>query len=316
MKRVVTIQDISCFGKCSITVALPILSCMGLETVLLPTAVLSTHTMFPHPVIRDLSDLLEPIVAHWESLQLQFDGIYSGYLASIRQVQITREFLHEFSKDKEDHPVLRFVDPAMADHGRLYSGFNKDFVIAMSKLSSDADIIVPNLTEACLLTGTPYHETYDDAFIHMLLRKLGSLGTKQAVLITGVRLSDSDETKNIICHEDSLFREEQHKGMDKKHQTMGTGIAGYDIKGDRFFGVRHELLPESFHGTGDIFASTLFGALMRDLPLEKAIEIAAEFAVDTMKETMQHPVKRGYGVLFETELPKLINRLEKACAAS
>ena len=186
----------------------------------------------------------------------------------------------------------------------------------MSKLSSDADIIVPNLTEACLLTGTPYRETYDDAFIHMLLRKLGSLGTKQAVLITGVRLSDSDETKNIICHEDSLFREEQHKGMDKKHQTMGTGIAGYDIKGDRFFGVRHELLPESFHGTGDIFASTLFGALMRDLPLEKAIEIAAEFAVDTMKETMQHPVKRGYGVLFETELPKLINRLEKACAAS
>lgn len=314
MKRVVTIQDISCFGKCSITVALPILSCMGLETVILPTAVLSTHTMFPHPVIEDLSDLLEPIASHWESLHLQFEGIYSGYLASIRQVEITREFFREFAKDRKENPVLRFVDPAMADHGKLYAGFNKDFVIAMSRLCSDADIIVPNLTEACLLTGTPYQEAYDDAYIHLLLQKLCSLGTKRSVLITGVRMSEPSESKAIIHQENSLFSKERYAEMKKKPETMRTGIAGYDIKENRFFSIRHELLKESFHGTGDIFASTLFGALMRDMALEKAIEIAAEFTVDTMKETMRHHVKKGYGVEFETKLPALIRRVEKECA--
>ena len=292
MKRVVTIQDISCFGKCSITVALPILSCMGLETVLLPTAVLSTHTMFPHPVIRDLSDLLEPIVAHWESLQLQFDGIYSGYLASIRQVQITREFLHEFSKDKEDHPVLRFVDPAMADHGRLYSGFNKDFVIAMSKLSSDADIIVPNLTESCLLTGMPYREDGGEDYLRELLAGLGKLCGGTAA-ITGIGLSAG------------------HTGVVAETKENGR---------QEFFSCQSARIPLSYHGTGDIFASVTVGALMRGFPPKEALQTAVDYVSRTISVTAEDPARTGknekFGVNFEETLPELVRKVNAAGSRS
>ena len=182
MKRIVTIQDISCVGKCSITVALPIISAMGVECAILPTAVLSTHTQFQGFTVKDLQDQIEPISAHWQKEKFHFDAIYTGYLASAGQIELVKNFFEAFGASD----TLRFVDPAMADDGRLYAGFDAAFPKAMASLCGVADVIVPNLTEACLMTGTEYRTDYDDAYVEALLKKLAALGTRRAVVLTGV----------------------------------------------------------------------------------------------------------------------------------
>ena len=151
MKRAVTIQDLSCFGKCSVTVALPLISAMGVECAVIPTAVLSTHTGgFTGWTFRDLSEDIPKIAAHWKTQGLKFDGVYTGYLGSPEQAQMIEDFIDEFK------PGLIFVDPAMADNGKLYPGFTPEFALEMGKLCGKADVIVPNLTEACFMLGLPY----------------------------------------------------------------------------------------------------------------------------------------------------------------
>ena len=192
-KRVVTIQDISCFGKCSLTVALPLLSAMGVECAVIPTAVLSTHTGgFTGWTFRDLSADIEPICRHWQKEGLTFDGVYTGYLASPEQAASIESFVDMF------HPPMIFVDPAMADNGKLYPGLPESLVPAMRHLVSIADIAVPNITEASLLTGIPYQAplTYDRAYIEKQLHALCGLGVKKAA-ITGVRTEGSD--REGIC---------------------------------------------------------------------------------------------------------------------
>lgn len=276
IKRIVTIQDISCVGKCSLTVALPIISAMGVETAILPTAVLSTHTQFQGFTLKDLEDQILPIAKHWEELALHFDAIYTGYLASAGQIDLVKQFFDLFGGEG----TLRFVDPAMADNGKLYAGFDAAFPKAMASLCGIADIIVPNLTEACLMTDLPYRTEYDGDYLQEVLRRLAALGTKQAVVLTGVSTDP---------------------GM--------TGVMGlYTRTGERF-AFSHEKLDASYHGTGDVFSSTAVGALLRGKDLERSLRIAADYTVDSIRETMLHDPEKTYGVDFEICIPGLLDRL-------
>ncbi len=278
MKRIVTIQDISCFGKCSLTVALPIISAMGVETAILPTAVLSTHTGgFKNFTFRDLSEDIPKIFKHWESEKIDFDAIYTGYLGSFEQIDQMKEFI--LAKPEK---TLAFVDPAMADNGVLYPGFTPEFAHHMATLCSKADIIVPNITEAAFMLDEKYIESgYDKAYIENMLKKLAALGPKYAVL-TGVGF-ESDKL----------------------------GVAMYDKEKDEFFYYFNEKINDKFHGTGDVFASACVGALMRGKTLERALEIAVDYTVECIKVTMPDREKHWYGVEFEKAVPKLLELLEK-----
>lgn len=275
MKRVLSIQDISCVGKCSLTVALPVLSAAGLETAILPTAVLSTHTAFKGFTFRDLTDDIQPIAAHWKQQNISFDGIYTGYLGTFRQIELVEWFFEEFDKPG----MLKFVDPAMADNGKLYVGFDEAFARRMGKLCGKADIIVPNLTEAAFMLGEEYRTVYDETYIRELLKKLCALGCPKAVL-TGVTFSP-----------DRL------------------GVAYYDAEKDVFGTFFEEYLPKSFHGTGDVFASACFAALMNGQGLERALRTAVLYTVESIRKTLAHADCNWYGVDFESATTLLLKEL-------
>lgn len=278
MKRIVTVQDISCVGKCSLTVALPIISAMGTEAAVLPTAVLSTHTMFKGFTFCDLTDEIEPISSHWKKENIDFDAVYTGYLGSARQISLTKDLISKF----KGGDTLVLVDPAMADGGRMYTGFEKSFALEMATLCSVADIIVPNLTEASFMLGEEYvAEGYDEEYIKDMLKKLTSLGCKTAV-ITG-----------ISFEKDKL------------------GVMSYDSESGEYFSYFRERIPESFHGTGDVFASTFLGALMRERSIGDSLKIATDFTVECIKATLGNPQERKYGVNFEEEIPYLVSRMDK-----
>ena len=178
MKRIITVQDISCVGKCSLTVALPIISAMGVEACVLPTAVLSTHTAFKGFTFRDLTSDIEPICRHWKDENIQFDAIYTGYLGSFEQLDLMHKLMADFGST-----ALKIVDPCMADNGKLYPGFTQEFAFAMAKLCGKADVVVPNLTEASFMLGIPYQAAgYDKDYIISVLKQLAQLGAKQVVL--------------------------------------------------------------------------------------------------------------------------------------
>lgn len=275
MKRIVTIQDISCLGKCSLTVALPIISAMGVETAIIPTAVLSTHTMFQNFTCKDLDDQIVPITDHWKKEGIQFDGIYTGYLASARQIQTVMSVIEKF---REKNKTVVVVDPAMADNGKMYPAFDDEFPKAMAKLCGRADIVLPNITEACFMTGTAYTEKYDEAYVRALLRNLAALGCSK-VILKGVNLNGK---YGVLC---------------------------YDCAADAYTPYWHEKLSKSYHGTGDIFASTFVGALMRDKSLTESMQIAADYTVSCIRITMESQGSNWYGVDFEAAIPMLLERL-------
>ncbi|MDD2269941.1 MAG: pyridoxamine kinase, partial [Eubacteriales bacterium] len=186
-KRIAAIHDISCFGRCSLTVALPIISAAGIETSAIPTAVLSTHTGgFSGYTFRDLTDDIMPIVKHWKKVGIDFDAIYTGYLGSFEQIDIISDIFDIYKK----RGTFIAVDPVMGDHGKLYSLFPDNFPDGMKKLCAKADLIVPNMTEALLLLGESYKEgPYSKDYIISLLKRLSEIGAKQVVL-TGVYLED------------------------------------------------------------------------------------------------------------------------------
>ena len=271
MKRIVTVQDISCVGKCSLTVALPIISAMGVEAAILPTAVLSTHTAFKKGfTVRDLTDQITPITAHWKSEGIDFDAIYTGYLASFDQIDLVKQMAVDFPG------ALLFVDPAMGDNGKLYYGFDEDFAKKMAELCAVADIIVPNMTEASFMLGMPYvPEGYDQDYVKDVLRRLCAMGAKCAVL-TGVSL-----------------------------QPGVTGAMGYDSTTGEFFSYYHDHIPVSYHGTGDVFASACVGALMRGKTLREAIAVAADFTYESIRLTEAEENHNWYGVNFEQAVPMI-----------
>ena len=278
MKRVLTIQDISCLGKCSLTVALPIISACGIETAVIPTAVLSTHTAFKDFTFRDLTADILPIVKHWKNQDVKFDAIYTGYLGSFEQLQIVSKIFETFKTSNN----FILVDPVMADNGKLYPGFTPEFAKAMAKLSSNADVIVPNLTEASFMLNEPYiADGYSEDYIKNLLKKLTNLGAKKAVL-TGISFE---------------------KGK--------LGVYGYDKINDEHFSYYNTHHPYSFHGTGDIFASTLCGALALEKPLNEALKIAVDYTVECIQKTIENKEHNWYGVDFESALPTLISNINK-----
>lgn len=277
MKRIVTIQDISCVGKCSLTVALPIISAMGVEAAILPTAVLSTHTMFSNFTFKDLTDQIEPIAMHWKKENFQFDAVYTGYLGSFEQIDLMKEFFENFKTDSN----LLFVDPAMADNGKLYPAFDENFAKHMSTLCAKADIIVPNITEACFMTGMEYKTDYDESYVKELLVRLSDLGAKICIL-TGVSFAEGK-----------------------------TGVMGYDAKTKEFAFYEHEKLPVSYHGTGDIFSSTCIGAIMNGMDWKDAVKTAADYTAECIRLTLKDPAKPWYGVNFEEAIPYLVQRIKK-----
>ena len=207
--RILTIQDISCVGQCSLTVALPILSACGVETAILPSAVLSTHTAgFTGYTFRDLTEDMPKIAAHWQKEGIAFDAFYTGYLGSAQQIQYVEDIFHTLGRGRG----LKIVDPAMADNGKLYPGFDQAFVEEMKKLCFGADIILPNITEACLVTDTPYQETYDQAYVQGLLDALTARGAKTVVL-TGV--SYQEGRTGVVVYENGKQAYYEHRRISK-----------------------------------------------------------------------------------------------------
>jgi len=272
-KKILTIQDISCVGQCSLTVALPIISACGIETCVLPSAVLSTHTAgFSGYTFRDLTEDMPAIKDHWVKEGICFDAIYTGYLGSTKQISYVADIFDAVAAEG----CVKIVDPAMADNGNLYPGFNLAFVDAMKKLCGKADYIVPNITEACFLTGTEYKTEYDRAYIDTLLSKLTALGCKN-IIFTGI--SYAPGKTGIVVFEDGNY-------------------SYYE----------HEKLPNSCHGTGDIYASAFVGALMRGKDAYTAAKIAGDYTVECIKATAEED-NHWYGAKFEPVLHKLIAAL-------
>ena len=262
--KVLTIQDISCVGQCSLTVALPILSAAGQETCILPSAVLSTHTAgFSGYTFRDLTEDIPKIAAHWKKEGIAFDAVYTGYLGSTEQLDYVMNIMKELGAEG----CMTFVDPAMADNGKLYPAFDAAFVEEMKKLAFSADMILPNITEACYLTGYEYREEYDEAYIKGLLKALHDAGAK-TVILTGVGYEP--ETTGVIVSE-----------PDKEVQYY-----------------RHRRNPKSSHGTGDVYASAFVGAYMNGKTAFEAAGIAAEYTVRCIENTVDDET-HWYGVKFE-----------------
>ena len=275
-KRVLTIQDISCVGQCSLTVALPIISACGIETSVLPSAVLSTHTAgFTGFTFRDLTDDMPGICAHWNKEGLTFDGIYTGYLGSARQIEYVKDIITNTAAED----CLVVVDPAMADNGKLYPAFDMSFVSEMKKLCGSADYLLPNITEACFLTDTEYRTEYDQAYIDELLAKLCALGTKNIVL-TGV-----------------------------SYKQGRTGVLVYEHGECQYY--EHAQIAGGIHGTGDIYASSFVGAKLRGKTAYEAAKIAADYVVECILESKKDP-SHTYGARFEPVLGKLIEKLSPA----
>lgn len=273
-KRVLTIQDISCFGQCSLTVALPIISACGVETVILPSAVLSTHTAgFKDFTVTDLSKDIPKIAEHWKKEEIKFDCVYTGYLGSCEQIDYVLDIFSSLTREN----ALKIVDPAMADNGKLYPAFDMEYANSMKRLCAKADIVIPNITEACFLTNTEYKTEYDEEYIISLLKKLTELGAKSIVL-TGV----------------GYFPDK-------------TGVCVYENNKLSYY--EHNRNERSSHGTGDIYASAFVGSLMNGKTLFNSAKIAADYTLKCIENTVNDD-SHWYGVKFETALCYLIEKLK------
>lgn len=275
-KRVAAIHDISCLGRCSLTVALPIISAAGVETAVIPTAVLSTHTGgFKDYTVRDLSSDIVPTAQHWKNEGITVDAVYTGYLCSKEQIYLVLEAARLISGSN----TLLITDPVMADNGKLYKGFDGDYADYMLKLCSAADIITPNITEAALMLGVKFREgPYSENYINALLQGL-YVKTHSKIVLTGV------------CYDERRI-----------------GAAVYDGKKKSY--VFTERLCRMYHGTGDIFSSTLTAALMNGRSLKAAAQIAVNFTAACIKKTMEEDTDPRLGVNFESQIPNLIKYLQ------
>ncbi len=277
LKRVMTINDISGFGKCSLTVAIPILSAASLEVCPVPTAILSTHTGgFTGYTYRDLTQDLESYTDHWKSLSLNFSALYSGFLGSAKQVEIVSNIIDKFKTDK----CVIMVDPCMADNGSMYPVFNKDMCLDMAKLVKKSDLVVPNLTEAAFLIGEEYKQPpYTQEYINHIMQRLLDLGAKNIVL-TGVAFDNTQ-----------------------------LGAACYDNKKDKIDYSFSEKIDGLYHGTGDVFASLLLASLLNDKDLEQSTKFAVDLTYKSIKLTYKLKTPSREGVVFEKIIPDMINRL-------
>lgn len=276
-KRVMAVHDLSCCGRCSLTVALPVLSAAGIETSVIPTAVLSTHTGgFTDYTFRSLTEDIPAVARHWKSLGLHFDAIYTGYLGSFEQLELISHLIDEFHS--EDTIVC--VDPVMADGGKLYSAFRPDFPKGMAKLCAKADLILPNMTEAALLLGEPCRKgPYQKEWVEEILHRLSGLGAGQ-VALTGVWF----EPEHIGC---AVY-------------DAVTNTVGYAL---------NERIEGTYCGTGDVLASALLGALMNGLTLQEGAQAAVNFTAGSIRRTHDAGTDVRFGVNFEAGIPGYIRSL-------
>lgn len=271
-KKILTIQDISCVGQCSLTIALPVISACGIETAVLPSAVLSTHTAgFKNYTFRDLSDDIPAIEKSWLENDIRFDAFLTGYICE-KQIHPILSLMENCAAEN----ALRIVDPVMGDNGRLYPGFAPDFPSKMRALCSGADYILPNLTEAAFLLGEECRlDHYDHTYIESMIERLQTLGAKN-VILTGV----SFDEKLLGC------------------AIGSSGKVEYDF---------NERIDRCSHGTGDLFASVFSGALLRGKTAYKAAAIAADAVCLSIEAT---PPEHWYGPCFEQMLPHLSELLK------
>ena len=268
MKSVLSIQDLSCVGRCSLTVALPVLSAMGIRCSVLPTAVLSTHTGFPGGKAVSMTEHLADFANHWHTLDISFDAVLCGYLSDPAQAEAVLPLLEQYRA--KGAKIL--VDPAMADHGKLYRRLDEEHVGAMAELCMSADILLPNVTEAALLAELPYREQTDGAYLRALTAALLECYHTEAVLITGV--SSNPDT---------------------------IGFAGADRKEGSFV-FQTGAVPRQYHGTGDLFSAVFTGKLLSGRDVYEAGVLAAEFVRLCAEKTEQ---STPHGIEFEAQLPQL-----------
>lgn len=275
-KKLLTIQDISCVGQCSLTVALPVISAMGIETAILPSAILSTHTGgFTGYTFHDLTEDIPAIKEHWKKENIRFDAFYTGYVGSVKQLEYISDIMDELRKPDS----IIIVDPVMGDKGKLYPGFEPSFAKEMAKLCKKADVIVPNLTEAAFMLDEEYIESgHTKEYIERILKKLMALGCKNA-LLTGVNLEPGK-----------------------------LGIAAYNGETNEITYYFRDLINGMFHGTGDVFASSFAGAMTLGKSVDEAGKIAVDFTVDAISKTIDDK-SHWYGVKFELALPELIKSI-------
>lgn len=273
-KHILAVHDISCMGRCSLTIALPVISAAGITVSVMPTAVLSTHTGgIEGYTYRDLTGDMLSIADHWQKIgdYPPFDAIYTGYLGSRQQLEIVAELVSRFRG--ENTQII--IDPVMADHGKLYSGFSADFPQGMAKLCKCADVMTPNITEALLMLGKEYKEgPYTREYIEDIIKNLAYKDRK--IVLTGVYFSE---------------------------EGKGYGAAAYD-KGKIYFAF-DEKIPGNYHGTGDLFASVLTAALVNGNTLEQAVKAAVKFTAASIKRTYEAKTDVRYGVNFEAGLKDL-----------
>ena len=271
-KRALVIQDISCVGQCSMTVALPILSACGHETCILPTALLSTHTGgFGKPTVIHFDDELDNLWRHWKENQITFDAVLVGYLGSVAAVKTAEAILDELLAPGG----ISIVDPAFADHGKRYSGLTEEYACAMEALCRRADIMIPNVTEAAVFAGLEYREDLTAEYVDALLTKLDH----PCVVLTGVGYREGE-----------------------------TGVCVRE--GERTSLYTHQRIGKNYHGTGDMFAACFTGALLQGKEKPDAVKIAADFVCRAIENTQKAPA-HWYGVKFETALPDLFRQLQK-----
>lgn len=271
-KRLLTIQDVSCVGQCSLTVALPVISACGIETAVLPSSVLSNHTAFDSWTFNDLTNDMENILNMWKKHNITFSAFYTGYVSEA-QIPIIQKIIKETARKDS----LIIVDPVMADNGKMYAGFSADFPSKMAKLCNGADVILPNITEASFLLNTEYKaEGYTKEYIESLCFDLIKLGAKN-VILTGVSFQN-DKLGAAICN--------------------GKTVEYYFT----------EKLPVQMHGTGDVFASSFAGALCNGKSLLDSAKIAANYVVESIKATLDDK-DHWYGVKFEKAIPYLVKQI-------
>ncbi len=262
-KMVLIMQDVSCVGQCSVTVALPILSHYGFESAILPTALLSNHTAFKEWTCLDLTSEMSTIYEGWAKNDFKYDAFLLGYLGDTRIIDLAKECFARFSRES----ALKIVDPAFGDNSKLYGAFDMTYVEAMRNLIGCADIIVPNFTETCFLTGCEYKQSYDKAYFEQVVRKLQQL-TNGVIVVTGVEFGDGQIGEAVLK----------------------------DGKFEYTFGPK---LPRSSHGTGDVFAAVFASHLLNGVDYIDACALAGKFVADSILAT---PAEHSYGVCFEKVL--------------
>ncbi|MCH3967465.1 MAG: bifunctional hydroxymethylpyrimidine kinase/phosphomethylpyrimidine kinase [Atopobiaceae bacterium] len=274
--RVAAVHDLCGYGKCSLGVAIPVLSAAGCDVCPVPTSLFSAHTKFPEFYMHDTTSMLSDYLDAWVKEGIELDAIYSGFLGAADQVAcITRLY--------REHPkALRVVDPVMGDAGQMYPTYTPELCQAMSELVDGADVLTPNLTEASILTGTDYAgQDVDNAYIHTMIDKLLGMGAKNVVL-KGIVRGDGKIRNYLACTE----------ALDNGYGVNGTGIVEID----------EDVLPYMLHGTGDLYCSGLLAAIMAGRSIQDATEFAGRLVIDAMKVTREQPDYEVRGVSFESVL--------------